>query len=208
MLSPPSARVRSSASCSRRRRGRAVGRGVAVRARMAVATGALFAAAPAWAMSKAAPLEALAGTGRSAHERSFSPRVAPRRPGALSLVFLRGRPRREPAQLEGQALDGPMGGWWCASIRRRSPATSGASRRSIRDSTRLRRVPASGAWRSRYSPMEGNNWSSGISLVGRAPIPIGRTRRRTASPPATSRPWHAVVRGRHDRDTPIEGWPS
>ena len=41
---------------------------------LAVVTGVLFTAAPAWAMSRTAPLDALASVGRSVHQKSFIPR--------------------------------------------------------------------------------------------------------------------------------------
>src|SRR5262249_3857624 len=58
---------------------------------LAVVTGVLFSAAPAWAMARANPAVALGGAGRSAQQRSFLPRrslaVAQ---VALSLVLLAG----------------------------------------------------------------------------------------------------------------------
>ena len=44
---------------------------------VALLTGVLFTAAPAWAMSRTAPLDALASVGRSVHQQSLMPRRSP-----------------------------------------------------------------------------------------------------------------------------------
>jgi len=144
---------------------------------LAVATGALFTAAPAWAMSRTAPLEALAGVGRGGHQRSFVPRGSLLIVQvALSLVLLSsaGLLAASLTNLEQQPL-----GFTPADrvvVRIDPPAIAGEIDRLAslfaRFEESLRRVP--GVERvgyAMYSPMEGNNWSSGISIAGRTSDP-------------------------------------
>jgi len=141
---------------------------------LGVVAGAIFTAAPAWAMSRTPPLEALSGTGRSAHLRAFVPR------GslvivqvALSLVLLSaaGLLATSLRHLERQPLG--FSPSHRVVVRIDPPAIAGQIDRLVslyaRIDETLRRVP--GVERvaySMYSPMEGNNWSSRISLAGRA----------------------------------------
>jgi predicted permease len=161
---------------------------------LAVVTGALFTAAPAWAMSRAAPLEALSGTGRSAHVRSFVPRGSLLVVQvALSLVLLSvaGLLGTSLGNLERQPL-----GFTPANrvvVRMEPPPIAGEIDRLAilfgRFDESLRRVP--GVQRvafSMYSPMEGNNWSSGIS--------IGR--RKTDPGQRDSASWNRVSAGYFD----------
>jgi predicted permease len=179
---------------------------------LAVFTGALFAAAPAWAMSRTAPLDALSGVGRGSQGRSFVPR------GslvivqvALSLVLLSsaGLLVKSLANLERQPLGFTPANRLVVFID--PPAIAGDIPRLTdlysRFDERLRGVP--GVERvafSMYSPMEGNNWSSRISIGGRKPdpdMPIFSSWNRV-----TSRYFETigtpVLRGRgiDERDTP------
>ena len=179
---------------------------------LSVATGALFTAAPAWAMSRIAPLDALSSVGRSTLSRSFLPR-APLLiiQVALSMVLLSsaGLLAKSLGNLERQPL-----GFTPADrlvIRIDPPAIAGdISRLSslfARIQESLQRVP--GVERvayAMYSPMEGNNWSSAISIAGRK---IDPARPDSSSWNRVSAGFFAtvgtrVLRGRaiDDRDTP------
>jgi predicted permease len=145
---------------------------------LAVVTGVLFTAAPAWAMSRTPPLDALAGTGRDAHSRSFLPRrslvIAQ---VALSFAMLtcamllagslRNLERQElgfdPLGRQVVLIDPP-------GARAADAAQLAALYRRLQE--RLRREPGIAAVTyALYSPMEGNNWSSGISIAGRTVDP-------------------------------------
>jgi predicted permease len=140
---------------------------------LALVTGALFSAGPAWAMSRTPPLEALSGVGRGGQFRSFVPRrslvVAQ---VALSFVLLCGAGMLGSSlgNLEGQELGFEPGD---RTIVRIDPTALGGQRErlaglyaSMRD--RLLRIPGvREASYALYSPMEGNNWSGTISIAGR-----------------------------------------
>ena len=155
------------------------------RSALAVVTGALFTAAPAWAMSRTAPLEALAGTGRNASQRSFVPRGSLLVVQvALSLVLL------SSAGLLAKSLAQPG----TAAARLRAGRSHGRADRSAGDRGRHRAAhepvragsrsasaacPASGASRAAmYSPMEGQQ------------LVVGHQHRR---PHARSEPSRLVV---------------
>ena len=155
---------------------------LAFAALLAVVTGALFTAAPAWAMSRTAPLEALSGVGRSGHQRSFVPRrslVVSQ--VALSLVLLVGAGllATSLSNLERQPLGFDPANRTIVMID--PPQLAGEPERlkqfyaTVHD--RLRRVPGViDASYALYSPMQGDNWSSNISIAGRTdPIPEGVT---------------------------------
>jgi predicted permease len=155
---------------------------LAFAALLAVVTGALFTAAPAWAMSRTAPLEALSGVGRSGHQRSFVPRrslVVIQ--VALSLVLLIGAGllATSLSNLERQPLGFDPANRTIVMID--PPPLAGEPDRlkqfyvAVRDG--LRRVPGViDATYALYSPMQGDNWSSNISIAGRTePIPEGVT---------------------------------
>jgi predicted permease len=140
---------------------------------LAVVTGIVFTAAPAWAMSRTAPIEALHGVGRSAVSRSFVPRrslvivqvalsmVLLASAGLLagSLSRLEHQPlgfdpeRRLVVRIEPPALaDQPdrLAAFY-QTLQERLQRTSGVERVSY----------------ALYSPMEGNNWSSILNIEGR-----------------------------------------
>jgi predicted permease len=140
---------------------------------LAIGTGALFAAAPAWAMARTPPLDALAGTGRSASARSFVPRgalVVVQVTLSLVLLSTAGLLATSLENLEHQPL-----GFTPANrlvIRIDPPAIAGQIDRLsslyARLDEHLRRVP--GVERvaaAMYSPMEDNNWSFRVSVSGR-----------------------------------------
>jgi predicted permease len=144
---------------------------------LAVVTGAVFSAAPAWAMSRANPTDALGGVGRSASERSFVPRrslVVVQ--VALSTVLLSGAGLlgRSLGNLEGQPLGFEPAHRTVVQID--PPPLAGDIERLsalyTNLDTSLRRIPgvASATW-ALYSPMEGRNWSGGISIDGREADP-------------------------------------
>ena len=179
---------------------------------LALTTGALFTAAPAWAMSKTAPLDALSGVGRGGQGRSYVPRsslvIAQ---VALSLVLLAsaGLLATSLHNLEAQPLGFTPVNRMVVFID--PPAIAGDIPRLTdlygRFTDAVRRVP--GVERvafSMYSPMEGNNWSSGISIGGRKPDPdrpmSASWNRVTAGYFQTI--GSRIVRGRaiDDRDTP------
>jgi predicted permease len=140
---------------------------------LAIVTGVVFTAAPAWAMSRTLPIAALHGVGRSAVSRSFVPRrslVIVQ--VALSMVLLTsagllasslGRLERQPLGFDPDRrlvvrVDPP-------AIADNQPRLA-ALYQSLQE--QLQRVPGvESVSYALYSPMEGNNWSSGISILGR-----------------------------------------
>ena len=141
---------------------------------LALATGMLFSAAPAFAMSRTHPLEALRGAGRGGQTRSFLPRrslVVVQ--VALSLVLLTGAGLLATSlrQLQQQTLGFEPENRVVVRLDLPSTFAGDIPRlttvfRGLREE--LGRIPGvRGVTYSLYSPMEGNNWSSGISIDGR-----------------------------------------
>ena len=140
---------------------------------LAVVTGALFTVAPAWAMSRTAPLDALSSVGRSVHQRSFVPRrwlVITQVALSCAMLTSAGLLASSLSNLEGQRLGfDPVD----RTIVRVDPPAADQSpdRLSLlyeRMRERIGRVP--GVMSVSYalsSPMDGNNWSSVISIAGR-----------------------------------------
>jgi predicted permease len=145
---------------------------------LAVVTALLFTGAPAWLMSRIAPLDALSATGRGAHGRSFLPRrslviaqVALSFAMVTSALLLASSLRN----LERQRLGFDPTDRWVARI---DPSPALASRPDElalyyeRLQERLSRLPGvRSVSYALYSPMEGNNWGSAISIGGRASDP-------------------------------------
>jgi predicted permease len=144
---------------------------------LAVVTGAVFTAGPAWAMARTRPLAALHGVGRDGQQRSFVPaRTLVVVQVALSLVLLAGAGllatslgnlQRQPLGFEPAHrlvvhVDPPgLAG---------EPEAIASLFGRIRE--RLLRVPGiDAASYALYSPMEGNNWSSGIQISGKTADP-------------------------------------
>ncbi|HEX7777694.1 MAG TPA: ABC transporter permease, partial [Vicinamibacterales bacterium] len=144
---------------------------------LAVVTGALFTAAPAWAMSRTQPVEALHGVGRSAVSRSFVPRrslVIVQ--VALSMVLLAsaGLLAGSLARLERQPLGFVPDNRVVVRIDPPALADQPEKLAAFYQTVQERLQRASGvesATYALYSPMEGNNWSSLISIEGRADDP-------------------------------------
>ena len=146
---------------------------------LALLTGVLFSAAPAWATARSNPIDALRGAGRGGEQRSFVPRrslvIAQ---VALSVALLAGAGllTESLSKLEQQPLGFKPDGRLAARIRPTAP-TADLDRIAVtydRLRARLRQIPGvENATYSLYSPMEGNNWSSGISIEGRQPDPRG-----------------------------------
>jgi predicted permease len=144
---------------------------------LSLLTGVIFTAAPAWAMSRTQPIHALHGIGRSGEERSFVPRRSlVVLPVALSVILLAGAGllteslRRLQLQPLGFDTDNRL------VARIQMPAIAGDPSRLdatyVRMAAALQRLQGvrDVTW-SLYSPMEGNNWSSSISIDGRAAQP-------------------------------------
>ena len=144
---------------------------------LATITGLLFTGAPAWAMARTAPLEALSGIGRGGQGKSFVPRrslvIAQ---VALSFVLLTsaGLLASSLGNLERQPL-----GFDPANrlvLRIDVPPQGATPERLSLLFTRLqdRLSGLSGVGAVSYalsSPMDGNNWSSGMTIGGRAVDP-------------------------------------
>jgi macrolide transport system ATP-binding/permease protein len=136
-------------------------------------TGVLFSAAPAWAMTRAIPMDALR-SGRSGDQRSFVPRRSlVVLQVALSLVLLSGAGllteslRRLERQPLGFHADDRI------VVRIQPPAISDLARLEAMYALmldRLRAIPGvRNATYALYSPMQGDNWSSGISIDPTSP---------------------------------------
>jgi predicted permease len=155
---------------------------------LALVTGAVFSAAPAWAMARTNPLNALQGVGRSGGERSFVPRrslVVVQVALSLVLVAGAGLLGRSLANLEEQPL-----GFVAEDrtiVRVELPAIAGEIDRlgALYDrlQQKLRQIPGVvNASYVLYSPMESNNYQMQISIDGRPSDP--------AQP--DSSPWNRV----------------
>jgi predicted permease len=140
---------------------------------LAVVTGALFSAGPAWMMARTPPLEALSGVGRSGHRRAFVPRrslVVVQ--VALSFVLIAGAGLLSASL--GNLARQPLGFEpdHRVVVRIDPPAIAGqvAEIERLYTSLRARLLQAPGVvdvTYALYSPMEGNNWSSRVSVAGR-----------------------------------------
>jgi macrolide transport system ATP-binding/permease protein len=179
---------------------------------LALVTGVLFSAAPAFAMSRTHPIEALRGAGRGGQSRSFLPRrslVIVQ--VALSLVLLTGAGLLGASlqQLQTQALGFEPDNRVVVRLDLPSTFAGDIPRltslyRGLREE--LGRIPGVlGVTYSLYSPMEGNNWSSGISIDGR-PDPDRRNGSswNRVGPDYFDTLGTKVIRGRvpDERDTP------
>jgi len=154
---------------------------VAFGAALALVTGILFSAAPAYAMARAHPGGALGTAARSTEQRSFLPRrslvIAQ---VALSLALLAGAGllTQSLLRLEEQPLGFKTDNRIVARIVP-SVAVDDLTRLAVyydRMTARLRQVPGVvDVTYSRYSPMENNNWQSGVSIFGRPATPRPET---------------------------------
>jgi predicted permease len=145
---------------------------------LAVLTGMLFAAAPAWATTRIDPIEALRGLAREGADAAFVPRRAlVIAQVTLSLVLLAGAGLlgKSLARLEHQPLGFETERRLVARVDVPPTLAGAVDRLAAVYATmqqRLEQVPGiERATYSLYSPMEGNNWSSPISIGGRAADP-------------------------------------
>ena len=144
---------------------------------LTIATGAIFSSAPAWAMSRTDPVDALRGAGRGGSQRSFVPRRAlVVIQVALSMVLLTGAGLLTESlrRLEQQPLGFEPGNRMV--IRISPPPLTGEPDRLAavydRMVERLEGIPGvERATYAMYSPMEGNNWSGRIAIAGRTVDP-------------------------------------
>jgi predicted permease len=141
---------------------------------LAIVTGMLFTGASAWAMSRTPPLDALAGIGRGGQGKSFVPRrslvIAQ---VALSFVMLTsaGLLASSLGNLEGQRLGFDPAGRFAARIDVPAQGATPETLALLFARLRERIAGIAGVQNVSYalsSPMDGNNWSSGISIGGRA----------------------------------------
>lgn len=140
---------------------------------LALVTGVVFAAAPAMAMARTNPIQALRGMAREGADLAFMPRrslVVVQVTLSLVLLACAGLLSRSLSRLENQ----PMG--FLADqrmiVRITPPAiASEPERLAAMYATmqeRLRAIPGVvNASYALYSPMEGNNWSGRVSISGR-----------------------------------------
>ncbi len=140
---------------------------------VAVLTGVLFTVAPAWAMSRIAPLDALSSVGRSVHQRSFVPRrwlVITQVALSFTMLTSAGLLVSSLNNLEGQRLGFDPADR--AIVRVDPPAADQTPDRLaiLYERMRERLTRVAGVTAVSYalsSPMDGNNWSSSISIAGR-----------------------------------------
>jgi len=176
---------------------------------LAVLSGLVFSAAPAWAMSRTHPSDALAGAGRSTKQESWIPRRSLAVVQvALSLVALTvaGLLMKTLTRLELQPL-----GFQTEDriVVRIAPAVDASTVQSLavyydRMLARLRRMPeVIDATFSLYSPMQGTNWSSRLYLLGQSPDDRRQSSWNRVGPRYFETLGTPVVRGRSidERDT-------
>lgn len=179
---------------------------------LTILTGVLFSSAPAWAMSRTDPIDALRGAGRGGSQRSFVPRRAlVVIQVALSMVLLTGAGLLTESlrRLEDQTLGFDPENRLV--LRVDPPALADEPQRLFtvydRMIERLERIPGvARATYAMYSPMEGNNWSSYISIAGRPVDPDQRpgSSWNRVGPRYFETTGTRIVRGRafDERDTP------
>jgi predicted permease len=142
---------------------------------LALVTGIVFGAAPAWFATRTDPIDALRGAGRSTSARaSLARKTLVVVQAAVSVVLVVGATMlaRSLGNLENQAFGYEVGDRVLVSINR-PPATYGPERLQAlyRDAEeRLRRIPGvRGAGLALYNPLQ-DNWGEGILIHGR-PLP-------------------------------------
>jgi predicted permease len=145
---------------------------------LAMATGMFFSAAPAWAMARVNPIDALRGLARDGADVSFMPRrslVVVQ--VALSLVLLAGAGllAESLGNLERQPLGFETDQRVIAFIDPPASLAAEPGRLATVLTTlrqRLEQIPqVEAASYAMYSPMEGNNWSGPIVVSGRPAEP-------------------------------------
>ncbi len=139
---------------------------------LALVTGLLFGAAPAWLATRTDPIEALRGAGRTAGDRSLFARTALLVVQAtLSVVLVAGSTMlgRSLGNLEGQDFAFEQDGRVIVSVGRPSPSMTGdrlsALYRTIEE--RLEALPGvTGASLALYNPLT-DNWGEGVIIAGK-----------------------------------------
>jgi predicted permease len=141
---------------------------------LALVTGLLFGAAPAWLATRTDPIEALRGAGRTAGDRSSFARTALLVVQAtLSVVLVAGSTMlgRSLGNLEGQDFGFTRGGRVLVSVGRPASSFSGERLTALyRDvEARLRRIPGvQSAGLALYNPLT-SNWGEGVLVAGKPP---------------------------------------
>lgn len=140
---------------------------------MSLLAGTVFTAVPAWVMSKASPIDALRGGARTSGDRSALPRqglVILQIAVSLVMIVGAGLLTRSLIALEDQQFGFQTEGRLIAKV---DPSVAGYTVERLpalyeRLRSNVARVPGvTSVSLSQYSPMEGNNWSGGISLEGK-----------------------------------------
>ena len=186
---------------------------------LALLTGLLFGAAPAWFATRTNPIDALRGAGRSTGDgASFARKALLVVQASLSVVLVAGSAMlgRSLGNLEGQDFGFDRDGRVLVT---RGPALGGRSRASAspRSTATSRsasaRIPGvQGAGLALYNPLT-NNWGEGVLIAGKpAPAP-GDTDRRVVGPrqrelPAAARRQAGArppLHGRRQRDVAERG---
>ncbi len=142
---------------------------------LAIATGLLFTSGPAWAMSRTPPLDALNAVGRGGQARSFVPRrslVIVQVALSFAMLASAGLLATSLQNLERQPLGFDPENRLVLRIDPPAHAMTEPQRLPLlyaRLHERLQRVSGVvSVSYALYSPMEGNNWASQISIAGRA----------------------------------------
>jgi len=142
---------------------------------LALVTGILFGAAPAWFATRTDPIEALRGSGRTAGDRSSFARTALLAVQAtLSVVLVAGSTLlgRSLGNLEGQDFGFTRDGRVLVTVGRPAPSFTGARLTALyRDvEARLARIPGvQSAGLALYNPLT-DNWGEGVLVAGK-PLP-------------------------------------
>jgi predicted permease len=185
---------------------------LAFAAGLALLTGVIFGAAPAWFATRTDPIEAMRGAGRSSGDRASVARTTLLVvQAALSVVLVAGSTMlgRSLGNLEGQDFGFTRDGRVLVGIGRPAGSFTGARLTALyRDvEARLARIPGvQAASLALYNPLT-NNWGEGVLVAGKpAPAPgaqIGASWDRVS----TDYLQHlgvTVVRGRHFTDADNE----
>ncbi len=146
---------------------------------LALLTGLLFGAAPAWFATHTNPIEALRGTGRTAGDRaSFARKTLLVIQATLSVVLVAGSAMlgRSLGNLQGQDFGYTREGRVLVSIGRPAATVTPGPRLSAlyRDlEARLERIPGiQSAGLAMYNPLT-DNWGEGILIAGKPAPPPG-----------------------------------
>ena len=142
---------------------------------LAVVTGLIFGAAPAWFDTRTDPIEALRGAGRTTGDTtSFARRGLLVVQAALSVVLVAGSTMlaRSLNNLEGQEFGYERASRILVNVSRPSPEVTGdrltALYREVEQ--RLARIPGvRGAGLALYNPLT-SNWGEGVMIAGKPPV--------------------------------------